>query len=109
MEFGELRLAVMDEHHVDFVVLSLAGPGVQAEKDGAVAERKARAVNDFLAGEIQKRPARFGGFAHLAMHSPSQAASELERCGASIVSPNTSQGPARSIRAVWSETMNATL
>lgn len=80
MDFGERRLAVMDEHHVDFVVLSLAGPGVQAEKDGAVAERKARTVNDFLAGEMQKRPTRFGGFAHLAMHSPSQAAAELERC-----------------------------
>jgi hypothetical protein len=26
MDFGERRLAVMDEHHVDYVVLSLAGP-----------------------------------------------------------------------------------
>jgi 2,3-dihydroxybenzoate decarboxylase len=80
MDFGEARLAVMDEHHVEYVVLSLAGPGVQAEKDGAVAQRKARAVNDFLAGEIQSRPARYGGFAHLAMHDPSEAAEELERC-----------------------------
>lgn len=80
MDFGERRLAVMDEHHVDYVVLSLAGPGVQAEKDGAVAQRKARALNDFLAGEIQNRPARYGGFAHLAMQNPSDAAEELERC-----------------------------
>jgi len=80
MDFGERRLAVMDEHHVDYVVLSLAGPGVQAEKDGAVAQRRAHALNDFLAGEIQKRPARYGGFAHLAMHNPSEAAEELERC-----------------------------
>jgi 2,3-dihydroxybenzoate decarboxylase len=80
MDFGEQRLAVMDEHHVEYVVLSLAGPGVQAEKDGAAAQRKARAVNDFLVGEIQKRPARYGGFAHLAMHNPSEAAEELERC-----------------------------
>ncbi len=80
MDFGERRLAMMDEHHVEYVVLSLAGPGVQAEKDGAVAQRKARAVNDLLAGEIQKRPARYGGFAHLAMHDPSEAAEELERC-----------------------------
>ena len=62
MDFGERRLTVMDENHVDYVVLSLAGPGVQAEKDGAIAQRKARAVNDFLAGEMQKRPARYGGF-----------------------------------------------
>ena len=80
MDFGERRLAVMDSHHVDYVVLSLAGPGVQAEKDPAVAQRRARAVNDFLAAEIQKRPTRYGGFAHLAMHNPSEAAGELERC-----------------------------
>jgi 2,3-dihydroxybenzoate decarboxylase len=80
MDFGERRLATMDEHHVEYVVLSLAGPGVQAEKDGAVAQRRARSVNDFLAGEIQKRPTRYGGFAHLAMQNPAEAAAELERC-----------------------------
>ncbi len=80
MDFGEQRLAVMDEHDVQFVVLSLAGPGVQAEKDAAVAQRRARQVNDFLAGEIRKRPVRYGGFAHLAMHNPPEAAAELERC-----------------------------
>ena len=80
MDFGDRRLAAMDENRVDFVVLSLAGPGVQAEKDAAVAQRRARAVNDFLAGEIQKRPTRYGGFAHLAMHHPAHAADELERC-----------------------------
>jgi 2,3-dihydroxybenzoate decarboxylase len=80
MDFGERRLAVMDENHVEYVVLSLAGPGVQAEKDSAVAQRKARAVNDFLAREIQNRPSRYGGFAHLSMHDPDEAARELERC-----------------------------
>lgn len=79
MDFGERRLAVMDEHHIDFVVLSLAGPGVQAEKDAAVAQRRARQVNDLLAGDIRKRPTRYGGFAHLAMHDPAEAAAELER------------------------------
>lgn len=80
MDFGERRLAVMDANRVDFVVLSLAGPGVQVEKDATIAERRARSVNDFLAAEIQKRPARYGGFAHLAMQNPSNAADELERC-----------------------------
>jgi 2,3-dihydroxybenzoate decarboxylase len=80
MDFGERRLAVMDEHRVDFVVLSLAGPGVQREKDAGVAQRRARQVNDFLAGEIHKRPSRYGGFAHLSMHDPAEAAAELERC-----------------------------
>jgi len=79
-DFGDRRLSVMDRHHVDFVVLSLAGPGVQAEKDAAVALKKSKWVNDFLAREIAKRPTRYGGFAHLAMQNPADAADELERC-----------------------------
>ena len=74
------RIAIMDQHNVDYVVLSLSGPGVQVEKDAAVAIKRARSVNDYLATEIQKRPARFGGFAHLAMQNPQEAANELERC-----------------------------
>jgi 2,3-dihydroxybenzoate decarboxylase len=70
----------MDRNQIDFVVLSLAGPGVQVEKDSAVAVKKARSVNDFLAGAIQRHPGRFGGFAHLAMQNPAEAANELERC-----------------------------
>jgi len=38
------------------------------------------AANDFLAGEIAKRPDRYSGFAHLAMQDPKAAAAELERC-----------------------------
>ena len=79
-DLGEQRLAVMDQFGVDFVVLSIAGPGVQAEKDAAVAKRKARAANDFLADQIRRRPKRYGGFAHLAMQDPAEAATELERC-----------------------------
>jgi 2,3-dihydroxybenzoate decarboxylase len=78
-DFGDRRIAILDRHHIDFVVLSLSGPGVQVEKDAAVALKKAKAVNDFLAKEIQKRPSRYGGFAHLAMHDPAAAADELER------------------------------
>jgi len=80
MDFGERRLAAMDAHHIDYVVLSLSGPGVQYERDPAIALRKAKTVNDVLAAEIQKRPTRYGGFAHLAMHNPADAAAELERC-----------------------------
>jgi 2,3-dihydroxybenzoate decarboxylase len=79
-ELGEPRLAVMDQFGVDFAVLSIAGPGVQVERDAAVATRRARAANDFLAAQIQKRPKRYGGFAHLAMQDPAGAAGELERC-----------------------------
>jgi len=80
MDLGERRIAIMDQNHIDFVVLSLSGPGVQVEKDAAVALKKSKAVNDSLAAEIQKRPSRYGGFAHLAMQNPAEAANELERC-----------------------------
>jgi 2,3-dihydroxybenzoate decarboxylase len=79
-DFGELRLAAMDKAGIARSVLSLAGPGVQAEPDVATARRNATAANDFLAAEIAKRPDRYGGFAHLAMQDPAAAADELERC-----------------------------
>ena len=79
-DFGERRLATMDAGGVDYVVLSLAGPGVQIEPDPAIAERLARDANDALAREIQRHPTRYGGFAHLALQNPAQAADELERC-----------------------------
>ena len=41
---------------------------------------RAKAGNDFLAKEIQKRPDRYSGFAHLPMQDAKAAADELERC-----------------------------
>src|SRR5215467_7527342 len=55
-DFGEIRLAAMDRAGIARAILGLAGPGVQAERDAATAIRNARAANDFLAREIQKRP-----------------------------------------------------
>ena len=66
-DFGELRLQSMDGAGIARSVLSIAGPGVQAERDAATATRRARESNDFLAREIEKRPDRYSGFAHLAM------------------------------------------
>ncbi len=79
-DFGELRLQSMDDAGISRSVLSIAGPGVQAERDTATAARRARESNDFLAREIQKRPDRYSGFAHLAMQDAKSAADELERC-----------------------------
>ena len=79
-DFGELRLKSMDEAGIARAVLSIAGPGVQAERDAATATRKAAKSNDFLAREIEKPPHRYSGFAHLAMQDPKAAADELERC-----------------------------
>ena len=70
----------MDKIGVEKSILSLAGPGVQAEKSVATATRLAREVNDFLGAEMAKRPDRYGGFAHLAVQDPVAAADELERC-----------------------------
>lgn len=79
-DFGERRLAAMDQNNIRFSVLSLAGPGVQVEKDSTLASRRAKWINDVLAAEIQKRPDRYGGLGHLAMQDPAGAADELERC-----------------------------
>lgn len=79
-DFGEMRLTAMDRAGIRRAVLSLSGPGVQAERATAVAVRRAKEANDFLAREIEKRPDRYAGFAHLALQDPDAAAAELERC-----------------------------
>ena len=76
-DFGAERLETMDQAGIARAVLSLSGPGVQIERDTAVACRKARQCNDLLAKEIQRRPERYSGFAHLAMQDPAAAADEL--------------------------------
>jgi 2,3-dihydroxybenzoate decarboxylase len=78
-EFGDLRIAQMDRDGIARAVLSIAGPGVQIERDTAIAVRRARESNDFLAREITKRPDRYSGFAHLPMQDGKAAADELER------------------------------
>src|ERR1041385_8719619 len=83
-DFGEQRLAAMDRAGIARAVLSLSGPGVQAERDSAVAVRKAREANDYLAREIHKRSDRYLGFAHLPMQDAMAAADELERCLAEL-------------------------
>ncbi len=90
-DFGEMRLGAMDRAGIERCVLSLAGPGVQAERDAKTAVRRARESNDFLAREVEKQPSRYSGFAHLPMQDPAAAADELERsvrdlrfCGAMI-------------------------
>jgi 2,3-dihydroxybenzoate decarboxylase len=79
-DFGSERLEAMDQAGIQRAVLSLSGPGVQIERDTAVACRMARQCNDLLAKEVRTRPDRYSGFAHLAMQDPIAAADELERC-----------------------------
>lgn len=79
-DLSEQRLAAMDEAGIEIAVLSLISPGVQIERDAAKAVSDAQRVNDFLAGEIERHPTRYAGFAHLPMQEPEAAAGELERC-----------------------------
>ena len=46
-DFGELRLQSMDDAGIARSVLSIAGPGVQAERDAATATRRARELQRF--------------------------------------------------------------
>lgn len=79
-DFGERRIASMDAAGVEKAILSLAGPGVQAEIRTQTAITKAKECNDFLAKHMDESSGRYGGFAHLAMQDPASAADELERC-----------------------------
>jgi 2,3-dihydroxybenzoate decarboxylase len=79
-DLGERRLAAMAAAGVSRAVLSISGPGVQAEPDAAKATRLAREANDVLAAAVQRRPDAYSGFAHLAVQDPAGAADELERC-----------------------------
>jgi 2,3-dihydroxybenzoate decarboxylase len=79
-DFDDLRLQAMDSAGITRAVLSISGPGVQAERDATTARRRAAAANDFLAGEVGKRPDRYSGFGHLPMQDTRAAADELQRC-----------------------------
>jgi len=78
-DFDELRLEMMDKTGIEMMVLSVTTPGVQGVSDSREAIRLAHGANDFLAREVQKRPDRYAGFAHLAMQDADAAAAELER------------------------------
>ncbi len=80
MDIQERRLREMDAQGIEMMLLSLNAPAVQAVPDKARAAEIARKANDYLAGEVRKRPDRFQGLAALAMQEPKGAATELERC-----------------------------
>lgn len=73
------RLQLMDAEGVEYMLLSLTSPGCQGMYKKSIAEKTASESNDWLAGEVAKIPARFGGLAALSMHDPHQAAQELDR------------------------------
>lgn len=80
LDFHDLRLAQMDRHGIEVMLLSLNAPAVQAIPDRRVAAETARRANDLLAGEVARRPDRFQGFAALPLQDVDAACRELERC-----------------------------
>lgn len=80
LEDSDMRIQAMDDAGIDLFVLSQTSPGVQIEKDPAVAVQRAREANDYLHGLIGQHPDRYRGFAHLALQDVQAAADELERC-----------------------------
>ncbi|OGA05150.1 MAG: amidohydrolase [Betaproteobacteria bacterium RIFCSPLOWO2_02_FULL_62_17] len=80
LDIQERRLALMDRHGMQMMILSLNAPAIQAMPDTAKAMELARRANDFLAAEVAKRPDRFQAFAALPMQDPDAASRELERC-----------------------------
>jgi 2,3-dihydroxybenzoate decarboxylase len=79
IDIHDRRLALMDQHGVEMMVLSLNAPAVQRFLDPAAAADLAERANDFLADEVAKRPDRFQGIAALAMQDPESATREIER------------------------------
>ena len=80
VDIHDLRLKDMDKYGIEYTILSLNAPAVQAILDVKEAIEAARKYNDFLAEEVAKWPDRFGGFAALPMQDPDAAAEEFTRC-----------------------------
>ena len=80
LDIQDRRLAEMDAHGIELMLLSLNAPAVQAIPDRNRALELSRRANDFLAEQVARRPQRFQGLAALPMQDPEPAARELDRC-----------------------------
>src|SRR5262245_3899500 len=78
LELHNERLALMDKHGIEMMVVSLNAPAVQAVPDPKSAVALARRANDALAEHVAKRPDRFQALAAVAMQDPDAAIEELE-------------------------------
>ncbi|KAK3315937.1 hypothetical protein B0H66DRAFT_534202 [Apodospora peruviana] len=79
LDIHETRLAKMDANGVEYMLLSLTSPGAQGEHDPVEAQKIAVNANNWLAEQVSKNPARFGGFASVSMHDAAEAAAEARR------------------------------
>lgn len=82
LEWGEERIALMDETGLDMQVLSLTTPALHDL--GAESVEIARRTNDALAEAVARHPDRFQAMAVLPLSMPDEAVRELERCTRSL-------------------------
>lgn len=87
LDVNAMRLGEMDAAGIDYSLLSLSAPGVQAETDPSRATVSAGQVNDTLAQIVAANRTRHGGLATLPMQDPAAAATELERCATQLGFP----------------------
>jgi 2,3-dihydroxybenzoate decarboxylase len=80
LDMQERRLAEMDRHGMQMMILSLNAPAIQGIPDAKKANEIARKANDYLAEQVQKRPDRFQALAALPLQDPDMATRELQRC-----------------------------
>lgn len=80
LDVGQQRLDRMDQAGIEFALLSLSAPGVQAVLDTQQAVEVAKKANDRMADAMTRHPDRFGALAALPMQDPDLAAKELTRC-----------------------------
>jgi gamma-resorcylate decarboxylase len=80
LDIGQERLEIMDKTGIEFAILSLNAPGIQAILDTRQAISLAKKANDHIAEATARHPDRFGAFAALPMQDPDAAADELRRC-----------------------------
>lgn len=80
LDVQDRRLREMDAHGMEMMILSLNAPAVQAIPSRREANEIAKRANDFLAGQVAKRPDRFQAFAALPLQDPDLAIAELDRC-----------------------------
>ncbi len=79
LDIGDERLARMAGYGIEFAILSLNAPGIQAILDTDQAIEVARRANDHLAEAVVKHPDHLAGFAALPMQDPDAASEELIR------------------------------
>ncbi|MTI31401.1 amidohydrolase family protein [Xanthovirga aplysinae] len=80
LDLDEERLEIMNKNGIEYALLSLNSPGVQAILNPDKAMRIAKKANDTLAYAISKYPQHYGGMATLPLHNPDMASEELIRC-----------------------------